>query len=371
MRPDSASQVKEAATAAAADLTEDDEAYETTEQEEPAEDPEPIASAVNATILSQTSMFTKQASVFMATGSATEDGGIILAHNTSAFYPEANFANIWIDINPFDGQRMTMQAEPGRISSFGEVYATRTLLVANTRIKGFNVYAETGVPEFQRVRQAVQYCKTLDAFAEAMTKGSGGGLASTWLVGEFATSEIMKLEVGFSFNSLEKLTDGFFVSANGVDDTRILNAETESSSLPDTRKSTGARTMRLADLIEPYLGTLTPEDAKIIISDHFDVYLSRVSASSRGVCAHYEDDDARYADSLEMLPNMPFGTVDAKVTSTELFKDKTFLARWGSACGRAFDSGYYLRQNPQFEALSDYLYDRPSHFWNQMYPLDA
>ncbi|MCL2528914.1 MAG: hypothetical protein FWE41_01055, partial [Coriobacteriia bacterium] len=282
-----------------------------------------------------------------------------------------SFSNVWMDINAKDGQRITMQAEPGRISSFGEVYATKTLLVANARIKGFNLYSETSTPEFLKIRQAVQYAKTLDAFAEAMLQGNGGGLASTWLVGEFETSEIMKLEVGLSFNNLEKLTDGYFACSNGMEDTRILNAETENSSLPNTRQGTGSRTQRLADLIDPYLGTLTPDDAKVIISDHFDLYLSRGSASSRSVCAHFEDDDARYADASQMLPHMPFGTTDAKVTSTELFKDKTFMARWGSACGRAFDSGLFLRQNPQYQTLSDYLYDRPTHFWHQLQPLDA
>jgi len=328
------------------------------------------ANGANSAVFSPNSVFAKQAVAFMATGSATEDGGIVMAHNTIAFYPEASLANVLIDLVPWAGQRITMQAEPGRVSSFGEVYANKRLLIANTRIQGSNVYNETSVPEFLRIRHAVQYSETLDEFAEEMLNNNSGNLASTWLVGELKTDEIMKLELGFSFNSEERITDGYLISSGDVDDVRIRNAETDNSTLPDARQGTSSRSLRLADLIESYEGELTPEDAQAIMADHYDSYLSRVSASSRSVCAHYDQDDARYAGSIQILPNLPFGTIDAKVTSTELIKERTFWARWGSACGRAFDSQGFIKQNPQYQLLCNYLYDRPSQFWNRFYPLD-
>ena len=315
-------------------------------------------------------MLIRQASAFMATGEATEDGGIILAHNTLAFYAEASFANIIVDIEPAAGQRFSMQAQPGCIAAFGEIYASQTLLIANTRIVGFNVYEDCGTPEFLRARQAVQYARTLEEFTAALLTGNNGGLASSWLVGELKTNKIMKLELGLGFYTVTNCRDGYLISTDAVEDAYIRNFETNASFLPDIRESSAARLERLKDLIEPFYGSLTAENVQVIISDHFDVFTSRAQASSRSVCAHYELDDASNSANPASLPHLPYGSVDAKVITSAFAEEQIMLARWGSGCGRSFDSRMFLSQNPQYEVLDGFLYDRPARLWDFLYPLD-
>jgi len=57
------------------------------------------------------------------------------------------------------------------------------------------------------------------------------------------------------------------------------------------------------------------------------------------------------------------GTVDAKVVDAALAKKMSFMARWGSACGRAFDAQEYLAAHPQFDWMKDILANRPSQPW--------
>jgi hypothetical protein len=41
----------------------------------------------------------------------------------------------------------------------------------------------------------------------------------------------------------------------------------------------------------------------------------------------------------------------------------SFAARWGSACGTAFDADRFLREHPQFDWMSDILKSRPAESW--------
>jgi len=43
----------------------------------------------------------------------------------------------------------------------------------------------------------------------------------------------------------------------------------------------------------------------------------------------------------------------------------SFLARWGSACGTAFNAKKFLEEHPQFDYLIGRLKDRPSQPWTE------
>jgi hypothetical protein len=50
--------------------------------------------------------------------------------------------------------------------------------------------------------------------------------------------------------------------------------------------------------------------------------------------------------------------VDAKMA-----KQMKFMARWGSACGLAFDAPKFLSAHPQFDWMKDTLQSRPAEPW--------
>ncbi len=63
---------------------------------------------------------------------------------------------------------------------------------------------------------------------------------------------------------------------------------------------------------------------------------------------------------------MPFGhggTIDAKVVDSATAKRMSFAARWGSACGRAFDAKKYLQDHEHYYWLEGLLKDLLSQPW--------
>jgi hypothetical protein len=90
--------------------------------------------------------------------------------------------------------------------------------------------------------------------------------------------------------------------------------------------------------------------------------LNAVSPGGRSLCAHY-DLDRNYWGSWPGGPYYPAGTYDGKVVNSTLAKAMSFEARWGAACGRAFDAEKFLKQHPQFNWMKDILKNRPSQPW--------
>jgi hypothetical protein len=51
------------------------------------------------------------------------------------------------------------------------------------------------------------------------------------------------------------------------------------------------------------------------------------------------------------------------VIDTKHAKNMSFAARWGAACGKAFDARAFLAKHPQFDWMKDTLKSRPSQPW--------
>jgi len=309
-------------------------------------------------------------SAFIATGSYTEgDCGIVVAHNSFTPYENANFQNVVAEIVPDTGHRFIMQTQPGSLHSLSDFYITSTgegkgLIITETTIGGFNVYAPQGVPEFLRIRKAVQYADSLDSFVSIFKEDNNGGYANTWLVGDIATGEIMHYEAGLKFHKIDRLMDGYFTGFNAPLDPRIRNFECTNSGFADIRRHQGSRQVRLPQLMETYKGRLNLENAKEILSDHYDVYTGKVEPNSRTVCSHYELDDRRYMSQPgRPVPFQPRGAVDGIVACSSQARELKFSARWGSTCGMAFDAEAFLQDHPQFDYLREFLKDRPTQPW--------
>ena len=125
----------------------------------------------------------------------------------------------------------------------------------------------------------------------------------------------------------------------------------------------GARRVRLTNLMEEYYGTLDVDAAEKILADHYDVYLEQEDhPCSRTVEGHYELDAFEYWPAR--LPYRPQGAVDGKVTDSDLAKDLSLWARYGSSSGMAFDADAFMREHIQWDDLADYIWSRPSQPWS-------
>jgi hypothetical protein len=211
-------------------------------------------------------------SAFVAVGDYTEDNKIVMAHNNFSNFVDGQYANVVVDINPTNGNRILMQGFPGWIWSGTDFFITSAgIMGTETTIGGFYAY-EQNIPICCRIREAMQYGKTLDDYVDILLKGNSGDYANSWLFGNIKTNEIMMLELGLKYHNVKKTNNGCYIGFNATYDPRIRNLECNNTGFDDIRRHQGARRVRLSQLMDENKGKINIEIAKKIISDHYDVY---------------------------------------------------------------------------------------------------
>ncbi|MFA5803058.1 MAG: C45 family peptidase [Melioribacteraceae bacterium] len=298
-------------------------------------------------------------SSFIATGSMTSNGKIVLGHNSMVGY-EDPFCNIVLDIVPEKGHRILMQAFTGFIHSGTDFFVTDAGLVGSeTTIGGFYPFDPNGAPEFSRMRHATQYANSIDEWCDMMKKDNNGGYANAWLLGDIKTNEIARLELGLKQIGFEKKKDGYFTGSNIAENLKLLRFETKSEDT-NIKFSNIARRVRWKQLMKENAGKINLDLAKYFVADHYDPYLKSNTLSQRMLCAHWEYDPQLYTS---YTPFSPEGALDGKVVDAAMAKQMSFIARWGSSCGTAFDAKKFLEEHPQYDWMSEILKDRPSQPW--------
>lgn len=298
-------------------------------------------------------------SSFIATGSMTADGKIVLGHNSMVSY-EDPFCNIVLDILPEKGHRILMQAFVGFIHSGTDFFITDAGLVGSeTTIGGFYPFDPKGAPEFSRMRHATQYANSIDEWCEMMKKNNNGGYANAWLLGDINKNEIARLELGLKQIGFEKKNDGYFTGSNIAENVNLLRFETKSEDT-NIKHSNIARRVRWKQLMKEFKGKIDLKLAKKFEADHYDPYLLKSNFCGRALCAHYENDPMYFSDGT---PYEPGGTIDGKVVNAEMAKQMSFEGRWGSACGTLFNSKKFLEEHSQFYWMSGILKDRTAQPW--------
>jgi len=306
-------------------------------------------------------------SAFIAVGDWTEDGKIVLAHNSFADYVDGQWTNVIMDIQPDKGNRILMQTAPCYIWSGTDFFVTSKGIVGTeTTIGGFLPY-EKKYPIGYRIRKAMQYGNTLDEYVDILLEGNSGDYANSWLFGDTNTNEILRIELGLKYHNVERTKNGFFIGFNAPYDERIRNMEVVNSGFYDIRRHQGARYVRLNDLMDEHKGKINIEIAKRIISDHYDVYLKKdENPCSRTVCSHYDLDAREYMSQGDRpKPFSPHGAVDGMVADTNLIKKMSFVARYGNSCGTPFIAKDFFKQHRQYEKFIPYVFDRPSQPWTE------
>ena len=320
-------------------------------------------------------------SAFMAVGEGFTVGGeIICAHITFDNYITGQFDNVILYMDTSKSSKtpshnILMQTFPGGIFSSTDFFVTSAgFMGTETTIGGFNVF-ELHAPACVRSRKAMQYSNTLEDYVKYLTENNSGDYANVWYIGKPASkdalskekSEIMRIELGLRYIHVERKTKGYFIGFNACYDARIRNLECVNDGFYDIRRHSGARRVRLDELIKKYTTNgklISVSDAAEMISDHYDVYLGKINMCSRTVCSHYDLDKREYMSQADRpLPNQPRGSVDGKICSSELCRSMQFIARWGNACGTAFDKTNFCNENAQWADQCAYLENRPQQAW--------
>jgi hypothetical protein len=303
----------------------------------------------------------ERCSAFIAVGDYTKDGKIVCSHNSFSSFLDTQYSNIIMYVYPDKGNSFVMQTSPGWVWSGTDFYiSSNGFICTETTIGAFTNFKLLD-PIFCRIRKAVQYSKTLDDYSKILVERNGGDYANAWLIGDINTNTIMRIELGFKFVNIEKKTNGYFIGYNTAEDPRIRNMETDDTDLYNIKTSSGARRVRLTELMEKYKGKINVKIGQKILADHYDVYLKKINPSNRTCCSHYDLDETRFID---YVPFYPGGALDGIVTDSTMAKEMSLSGRWGNSCGIAFDAKKYIDKHPQWSDYAPYLLDRPSQKWS-------
>ena len=301
-------------------------------------------------------------SAFIATGSYTEDGKIVMGHNSWVEYIVGERWNVIEDIVPAKGNRILMDAMPGYIHSGDDfVLNGAGIVYTETTISQFRGFREEGTPEFMRARKAAQYANSIDDFIRIMTDDNNGGYANDWLVGDLKTNEIARLELGLKNQPVWKTKDGYYIGSNFASDEKFIAEETTFNPV-DSAQSVLVRKARWEKLMEENKGKINAESGKLFEADHIDAATGQAAANANTLCGHV-DQDSKGCPEFSWKPFWPGGSVQGKVTTARLAGQMKMWARMGHPCGEDFLARPFLAVHPEFEWQNQFLKDMKSNPW--------
>ena len=302
-------------------------------------------------------------SAFIATGSATADGKIVIAHNNWSSYAEGERWTEVFDIVPANGQHLIMDGSPGIITSQDDFGVNASgLMITETTLPATRGFDVNGIPEFDRSRKAMQYATSIDEYAAIMRKGNNGGYANSWLIGDRKTGEIGYLELGLRHTPLTKKKDGYFVSSNFAADPDLTRDDTPGFDATNPEPSMNARHIRAEQFVKEHYGKLDSALAEAYLSDHYDTFESKIDAGKRSLCGH-EDTSPIGEKVWGNLPFSPSGAVTGKVMDAEMAAKLSFIGRAGHPCGEDFKVAPFLAAHPEFEWQRPILHDMNAGPW--------
>ncbi len=302
-------------------------------------------------------------SAFVATGSYTKGGQIVMAHNAWTSYYDGERWNIMFDIRPERGHHILMDGFPGVITSDDDFAINDAgLMVTETTITQFFGFDPNGKPEFVRSRKALQYAAGIDDYVAMMKDGNNGGYANDWLIGDRKTGEIAQLELGLKHVKLWRTKDGYFVGSNWARDPDVIRDETPGFDPNDLSTSPNARRKRAEQLMAENKGKIDVAFGEAFLSDHYDSFERKEQASERTLCGH-ADVSPRGIAVWDRPPYYPEGAVQGKVTDSEMTRAMTLRARMGHPCGGDFKRASFLAQHPEFSYMEPILRDMEAGPW--------
>ena len=285
------------------------------------------AKKTNAVIVSHAPL---ACSAFVATGSETADGKVVMGHNFWWGYFTGARWRVLEDVKPLHGHEFVMDTLPGLIHS-GTDWAQNTagILITETTISNFVGYDPNGIPEFQRMRKAAQYSDNLNDVVRIFETGNNGGYANTWLLADTKTGEIGKLQLGLKNMIYDHTKDGAYFGSNYPEDPKLMAEEAPTYSPDPTGNVCELRRRRWVDLMAKNKGKIDVEMAKQFESDTFNTETGQNDGQGSAICGK----------------SFPYdGAINAKVTSTDLAANMQLWARMGIPDGTGFAPADFVKQ---------------------------
>lgn len=270
-------------------------------------------------------------SAFAATGPATRDGKLVIGHITMSGLANALATNVWLDVQPRQGNRVVMQGFPGAIWSAQDYYLnSKGIVLTETTIKQSRFNPE-GKSLAGRCRRAMQYGNSIDEVVRVLTEHNNGLYTNDWLLGDANTDEIASLELGTTAHKLRRSskndwhlagTEGFYWGCNNT-------------------KDQGVR-------IDTFPGLLgRPQDLCWCPSDRDRAWL-KLYRDHRGKI------DAEFGKlAFRTPPLAAHPSLDAKVTTADMAKKLESHALFGPPYGRVWLASQ--REEDKYDGVRDFV----------------
>ena len=257
-------------------------------------------------------------SAMVAVGDYTKGGKVVMAHNFWWDYLTGQRFNIMVDIKPKNGHRIMFDTFAGFIHS-GTDWAINDagIMITETTISGFAGFDPKGIPEFARMRKAMQYSESLDDVARIFKTGNNGGYANTWLLADTKRNEIGKLQLGLKNVAFDKTTNGAYFGANYPEDPKLLKEECKFY-WKSPENNCEQRRAQWTKLTEANKGAIDVDLAKQFLAD----------------------------DLLDSRNPIGGGTCNSKVATSDMVKNWSVWGRMGFSNGMALDMAEARRSDP-------------------------
>ena len=302
-------------------------------------------------------------SAFIATGSYTKDGKVVIGHNNWTSYIVGQHWNVIADIVPEKGNHMLMDCMPGFIHSGDDfVISSNGILITETTITQFKGFDSTGIPEFMRARKASQYAGSIDDVIKIFTTGNNGGYANDWLIGDTRTNEVAKLELGLKNYRVWRSKDTAIIGSNFASDPTLIAQETTFDPNDKTTSPNGRRVRMEQLLLMNMKGKLDAETGKQVEADHYDATQNKTANNKCVVCGHV-DEDAKGCLEWDWPRYYPGGAVQGKVTTANLAANMQMWAHMGHPCGQNFIGATFYKAHPEYAWQSKYLNNMLAYPW--------
>jgi len=253
---------------------------------------------------------------FIATGDATSNGEIIVAHAT-VFPPYiSERCNFIVDVKPSEGYRFTMVGPPGSLWSQEDWYQNNQgIILTETETTPQGPWKIRGTtPKGVRSRKAIQYSSSIDEVIRNLKDGNNGLIPNEWLIGDTKTGEIASYQQALYNTPTKRTFNGYYFSNCFPHSAKVL---AELTGLPTI-------ILKAYSKIFSKNGYFHIENDEVIWNQ--DVYQKLNELGER----HYGDINEEIAKKIMTTYPITKLTTDCKITSSNLMRDMGMLAIMGN-----------------------------------------
>ena len=285
---------------------------------------------------------------FIATGDATSDGGIVVAHASIFPVYVAERCNIILDVQPSEGYRFMMTSPPGSLWSQEDYYQNeKGIILTETELAPQGPWKTRGTsPKGVRSRNAIQYSNSIDEVIENLKKGNNGLIPNEWLIGDTKTGEIASYMQALYNTPIKRTFNGYYWSCNLPTNVKVLS---ELNGIPQIL-------LRVYGKIFSKGGYFTIDGETVIWNNERPETLIELGEQ------YYGKIDTEIAKQIMSTPPLPKPTTDCKITDSKLMENMGLLAHMGKS-----DGVPYIPSEKDKDRFSG-VTELPPNGWLELYP---